>query len=266
MNQKLIILGSKGMLGQMVKSYFEREGFDITCYDKRFEYERRSEYAGFLQSLDSGYLINCIGRIRQKTNDISDLLFANAILPSELRNTLHKDVILINPSTDCVFNGKLGSPYPAGHEADAEDEYGWSKRLGEVVLEGRPNTLVPRVSIIGPDSNPAGKGLLAWVKSNPAGTSIKGFTNHFWNGITTLEWCKQVHHFIKTNQKFPFRLIQFGTADHYSKYQMLLLFNEIFKLGLHIEPMETPDPIDRRLVPDIITKLLPEQLMELVSF
>ena len=266
MKQKLIILGSKGMLGQMVNKYFEKEDFDITCFDQRFEYGKRSEYASFLKSLKSGYLINCIGRIRQKTNDITDLLFANTVLPSELRNTLHKDVILINPSTDCVFNGKLGSPYPTGYEADAEDEYGWSKRLGEVVLEGRPNTLVPRVSIIGPDSNPAGKGLLAWVKSNPAGTSIKGFTNHFWNGITTLEWCKQVHHFIKANQKFPFSLIQFGTKDQYSKYQMLLLFNEIFKLGLLVEPMETPESIDRRLLPDINCKPLPEQLLELVSF
>jgi dTDP-4-dehydrorhamnose reductase len=266
MKQKIIILGSKGMLGQMVKKYFEKEDFDITCFDQRFEYGKRSEYESFLKSLKSGYLINCIGRIRQKTNDISDLLFANAILPSELRNTLHKDVILINPSTDCVFNGKLGSPYPVDHEADAEDEYGWSKRLGEVVLEGRPNTLVPRVSIIGPDRNPAGKGLLAWVKSNPAGTSIKGFTNHFWNGITTLEWCKQVHHFIKANQKFPFSLIQFGTKDQYTKYQMLLLFNEIFKLSLLIEPMETPESVDRRLLPDINCKPLPEQLLELVSF
>jgi dTDP-4-dehydrorhamnose reductase len=266
MKQKIIILGSKGMLGQMVKKYFEREGFDITCFDQRFEYGKRSEYAGFLKSLKSGYLINCIGRIRQKTNNITDLLFANAILPSELRNTLREDIILINPSTDCVFNGKMGSPYPAGHVADAEDEYGWSKRLGEVVLEGRQNTLVPRVSIIGPDNNPAGKGLLAWVKSNPRGSSIKGYTNHLWNGITTLEWCRQVHHFIINNQNFPYRLIQFGTEDQYSKYQMLLLFNEIFKLGLLVEPLETPESIDRRLLPDITCKPLPEQLLELESY
>lgn len=266
MKQPLVILGSKGMLGQMVRKYFEKEDFDVVCFDQRFEFSGKSEYAAFLRSLKSGYIINCIGRIRQKTNDVNDLLFANAILPSELRNTLHKDIILINPSTDCVFNGKLGSPYPVSHDADADDEYGWSKRLGEVVLEGRPNTLVPRVSIIGPDNNSAGKGLLAWVKSNPAGTSIKGFTNHFWNGITTLEWCKQVHYYIKVNPQFPYSLIQFGTKDDYSKYQMLILFNEIFKLGLRIEPMETPESIDRRLLPDILTKPLPEQLLELVSF
>ena len=217
MNDRLIILGSKGMLGQMVKKYFEREKFDITCFDQRFSLENRSEYADFLRSLHAGYVVNCIGKIKQKTNNGGDLLFVNSIFPAELRNALHKDVILIHPSTDCVFNGKMGSAYPAAHPADAEDHYGWSKRLGEVVLDGRPNTLVPRVSIIGPDNNPGGKGLLAWVKSNLPGSSIKGFTNHFWNGITTLEWCRQVHQFILQNEYFPFRLIQFGTEAHYSK-------------------------------------------------
>ena len=266
MNQKLIILGSKGMLGQMVKTYFAGQGFDVTCFDQRFGIEGRLEYADFLKSLRSGVVVNCIGKIKQKTNDAADLLFVNTILPAELRNTLHPDVVLVHPSTDCIFNGKLGSPYPAGHEADAEDEYGWSKRLGEVALEGRPNTLIPRVSIIGPDNNPGGKGLLAWVKSNPPGSSIKGFTNHLWNGITTLEWCKQVHRFISDNRFFPYRMIQFGTADHHSKYQMLQLFNEIFKLRLFVDPLLTADPIDRRLVPDSLCKPLPEQLQDLVSF
>jgi dTDP-4-dehydrorhamnose reductase len=266
MKEKLVILGSKGMLGQMVSRYFAAEGFDITCFDQRFESERRAEYAGFLKSLRSGYVINCIGKIKQKTNDAADLLFVNTILPAELRNTLHPDVVLIHPSTDCIFSGKLGSPYPAGHEADAEDEYGWSKRLGEVTLEGRPNTLIPRVSIIGPDNNPGGKGLLAWVKSNVPGSAIQGYTNHLWNGITTQEWCIQVHRFIKQNRQFPFRIIQYGTESHSSKYEMLLLFNRIFKLGLHIQPVETTHPVDRRLLPDMICKPLPEQLQDLVFF
>jgi dTDP-4-dehydrorhamnose reductase len=250
----------------MVKRYFAGQGFDIVCFDRRFRPEDRREYAGFLRSLRSGCVINCIGRIKQKTDDAADLLLVNAVLPAELRNSLHEDVVLIHPSTDCVFNGKLGAPYPAGHPADAEDDYGWSKRLGEVALEGRPNTLVPRVSIIGPDENPAGKGLLAWTRSNPSGSSVRGFTNHLWNGITTLEWCRQVHLFIGQHARFPFSLIQFGTAAYYSKYELLLLFNEIFRLDLTVEPFETTGPVDRRLLPDIICKPLPEQLKELASF
>ena len=227
MSQKLIILGSNGMLGQMVKKYFETKNFDVTCFDQRFEVENRVEYADFLGSLQSGCVINCIGKIRQKTNDATALLSANTILPAELRSILHEDVILIHPSTDCVFNGKMGSAYPADHAADAEEEYGWSKRLGEVVLEGRPNTLcAPGKHYIGPDKNPNGKGLLAWAASNPPGTEIKGFLNHLWNGITTLEWCKQVDLFLQTHLKFDFKLIQFGTSEYYSKFVLLQKFNQ----------------------------------------
>jgi len=266
MNEELVILGSNGMLGQMVKKYFSKQGFDVVCFDQRLRYEDRGSYTAFLKSLRSGILINCIGKIKQKSNDAGDLVLANTMLPATLRNSLHKDIILIHPSTDCVFSGKAGSAYRTDQEADAEDDYGWSKRLGEVVLEGRPNTLIPRVSIIGPDNNPAGKGLLAWVRSNAPGSTVQGYTNHLWNGMTTLEWCRQMHQFIQQHKIFPFRLIQWGTAGHSSKYEMLRMFNKTFGLGLTIQAVETAEPVDRRLVPEIICKPLPEQLQDLVSF
>ncbi len=264
MQELITILGSHGMLGQMAKEYFTAKGYAVNCFDQRFGSEGRLEYGAFLKTIRSGYVINCIGRIRQKTDDAGDLLNANALLPAELRNILLPDVTLIHPSTDCIFSGKMGSPYPSDYVSDAEDDYGWSKQLGEVVLQGRPNTLVVRVSIIGPDENPQGKGLLAWVKSNPSGSTIKGYTNHLWNGITTLEWCNQVYEFIKNHSGFPFRMLQLGTKEDYSKYEMLLLFNKIFNLGLTIEPLATPDAVDRRLVPDKICKPLTEQLQDLI--
>lgn len=261
--KEVVILGSAGMLGQMVKKYFSAAGYQVTCFDNRFNYTDKVAYATYLRSLRNAIVFNCIGKIKQKTEDVGDLLQANAILPAELRNCLHEDVILIHPSTDCVFNGEKGSPYAVKDAADATDDYGWSKRLGEVVLMGRPNTLVPRVSIIGPDRNPLGKGLLAWVTSNKPGTTIKGFTNHLWNGITTLEWCRQIEGFLGKNSSFDFTLLQYGTSTHYTKYEMVKLFNEIFDLQLQIEPTETASAVDRRLAPDIICKSLPEQLLDI---
>jgi dTDP-4-dehydrorhamnose reductase len=262
-DKEIVILGSAGMLGQMVKKYFSAAGHSITCFDNRFNYESRPSYGAYLRSIRNAVVFNCIGKIKQKTDDTGDLLQANAILPAELRNSLHEDVILIHPSTDCVFNGEKGSPYTVTDDTDATDDYGWSKRLGEVVLTGRANTLIPRVSIIGPDRNPLGKGLLAWVMSNKPGTTIKGFTNHWWNGITTLEWCKQIEDFLNKNQSFEFTLKQYGTTEHYTKYDMVTLFNEIFDLKLLIEPMQTPSMVDRRLAPDIVCKSLIEQLKDI---
>lgn len=264
MNTKeIVVLGSGGMLGQMVKKYFGAKGCKLTCYDERYQYNTRASYVSCLRTLRDVVVINCIGKIKQKTDDVNGLLQANAILPADLRNCLHDSVKLIYPGTDCVFNGEKGMPYPVHHVADAEDDYGWSKRLGEVVLTGRPNTFVPRVSIVGPDQNPGGKGLLAWVMSNRPGTTIKGFTNHYWNGITTLEWCRQVDQFLASNPAFDFTLLQYGTQAHLTKYEMLVLFNDIFDLKLHIEPTETAQSIDRRLLPDVLCKPFVEQLKDI---
>jgi dTDP-4-dehydrorhamnose reductase len=266
MNKDIVILGSKGMLGQMVKKYFTLKGAAVTYCDQRFTYTNRTEYTAYLRSLRNVVVFNCIGKIKQKTDNINDFLQSNAILPAQLRNCLYEDVILIQPSTDCVFKGDKGDPYIVDDITDVTDDYGWSKCLGEVVLIGRPNTLIPRVSIIGPDENSEGKGLMTWVMSNRSGKTIKGFTNHLWNGITTLEWCKQVEQFLIQRSQFDFCLLQYGTTEHYSKYEMLLLFNDVFNLGLHIEPLTTPLSIDRRLAPDIICKSLESQLAELRSF
>jgi len=266
MKGKILILGSNGMLGQMARKYFSAHGFEVRAYDERFSYTNRSQYADFLRSVMDGVVINCVGRIRQKTNDLQDLLVANTILPVELRNSLAENVILIHPSTDCIFSGENGAPYAVDHFADAQDDYGWTKRLAEVALTGRPNTLIARVSIIGPDQNHAGKGLLAWVMSNKPGVQVNGFTNHLWNGITTLEWCKQVETFLGKHDQFPFQLMQFGTVDHYSKYDMLNMFNEVYKLGLRVMPTAPLPAIDRRLVPEFICKPLDQQLEELKDF
>jgi dTDP-4-dehydrorhamnose reductase len=266
MKRSIVILGSRGMLGQMAKKYFTAEGYQVRCLDERFEYGDWMEYGDRLRGLRQVILLNCIGRIRQKSDDPAELLLANTVLPAELRNCLHEDVVLVQPSTDCVFDGISGAPYPAGGLANARDLYGWSKRLGELVLSGRPNTLVPRVSIVGPEQSGTGRGLLSWVMSNRPGSRIKGYTNHLWNGISTLEWCKQVRLFISGQEGFEFRLLQYGTAEHYSKYEMLGLFNDIYKLQLFIEPHATELSVDRRLVPDIICKPLALQLEEMAFF
>jgi dTDP-4-dehydrorhamnose reductase len=67
MKRQLIILGSGGMLGQMVKKYFTVEGFDITCFDRRFGIGERAGYSDFLRSLREGYVINCIYDITFRT-------------------------------------------------------------------------------------------------------------------------------------------------------------------------------------------------------
>lgn len=259
------VIGANGMLGQMVVKHFTSKGFTVLAIDERFEENTKWQLLHKINQHKNSVLINCIGRIKQKTNSETDLLWANATLPLALANSLDESITLIHPSTDCVFDGQTNQPYSITTPPNAMDSYGWSKRLGEVALMARKNTFIVRVSIIGPDNNKAGKGLLAWFLSNPQGVELKGFTNHLWNGITTLEWCKQVEVLIAKNENKNCELIQLGTNESYSKYEMLLLFQKYYKSTFVITPFEAAEKIDRRLKPTVICKDLDKQLTDLIS-
>lgn len=265
-NRKIIVLGAEGMLGQMCVNFFSRN-YEVLPITKRFEISTKQAFVEDINQWEDAVVINAIGRIKQKSEDDHELLWVNAILPLELSNSLKENIILIQPSTDCVFDGLKAEPYNIEDTPDAHDTYGWSKRLGEVGLMARPNTFIFRVSIIGPDKR-SSKGLLGWFLSNKEGAELKGFTNHLWNGITTLEWCKQVEQWLvnKEERDTVCSLLHGGTRESYSKFEMLNLFQKKWNTRFNISPFETEVGIDRRLVANIVSPSLEEQMDELIAF
>ena len=266
--KNIIILGSKGMLGQMVCLYFSKVGFNITEFNMRFTEDNSNVYFSELNKLEAGFVINCIGRIKQKSEDAHNLFLSNTIFPLALSRSLGKDHILIHPSTDCVFDGNADSPYPLFAAHTANDLYGLSKSLGETAVQKSNNSIIIRVSIIGPDNN-SNKGLLSWFLSQPEGTDLFGYNNHYWNGITTLEWCKQVKKIISVNKVLEKYLksgiVQLGTIEKYSKYNMLNIFNNVYDTKFKITKSDV-NYLNRCLEPMIISKPLENQMEELVDY
>lgn len=266
MSKKIILLGSKGMLGQMVKRFFIKEGYEIIEYNKRFDENTIHNYIDEINSMESSVVVNCIGRIKQKSDTAYDLLLSNSIFPLELSRSLKSDHLLIHPSTDCVFDGISKKPYSIKDKHTAVDIYGISKSLGETALMSRSNTLILRVSIIGPDVN-SSKGLLSWFLNNNTHSELNGYTNHLWNGITTLEWCEKLllilHDQNLLKDLLEQKIIQLGTEETYSKYDMLLLFNRVFNKNFTIAPFHASTTINRCLKPELISMSLEMQLQRL---
>jgi dTDP-4-dehydrorhamnose reductase len=269
MQRKLIILGSKGMLGQMVFKYFKNHNFEINVFDERFTDDNIERYIEKLNAFADSIIINCIGRIKQKSVLPSDLYLSNTLLPLALCRSLKKTHLLIHPSTDCVYDGTNKQPYLSYDHHTATDVYGISKSLGETAIISRPNSLIIRVSIIGPDEN-SNKGLLGWFLSQPSGISINGYSNHFWNGITTLEWCKKLHYFIDNPLVFHELLkkgiLQLGTKQEYTKFQMLQIFQNIYKTNFFIEPFIAEYSVYRCLIPESFSNSLEMQINELYEY
>ena len=246
-----MVLGSKGMLGQEAVKFFG-ENYEVIIFNDRYVPSSRSKYIDDLIELKPSVIINCVGKIKQKTSRFEDLFVANTLLPLDL-NRLPDHILIIHPSTDCVFSGSGSEPYGVSSLLNADDDYGLSKIYGELSALRRESTFIIRASIIGLTIGNRSSGLLDWFMRQPIGASINGFTNHYWNGITTLEWCCIAEYIIFNSRNREAtklsNIFQVGAESAVSKYELLVIANEVFKRNLKISPFATAESISRVLDP-----------------
>ena len=101
-----------------------------------------------------------------------------------------------------------------------------------------------RSSIIGPEEG-NGYSLMNWfLKNNDS--SVSGYKNHLWNGITTLNFSKVVEGIIM-NDDIDFKIQHLFLKNTISKANLLELFKEQFKKSIKINHIDADVVIDRTL-------------------
>jgi dTDP-4-dehydrorhamnose reductase len=100
-----------------------------------------------------------------------------------------------------------------------------------------------RTSIIGEEINNK-LSLIEWTKSK-ANSSILGFDNHIWNGITTKECANSIIKIINCDlwQKGTYHIF----SNKITKHDLLHLINDKFSLNLDIKKVNASQSIDRSL-------------------
>lgn len=248
------------MLGHVVARYLADCGCDVATSDRRYDGTVRDELVDEVRQSEAPWVVNALGRTKHKSTNLDELLLANARLPCHLMARLGPQQRIIHASTDCVFSGKRGN-YSSLDELDAEDAYGFSKALGEqVAKEGRFQVL--RVSIIGPELKCA-NGLLAWF-FREAGP-IPGFTNHRWNGITTLEWSKKAFELISGSWEPLSPVVQLASPP-VSKFELLVAAAATWSRRIEIVPTHFPVSIDRTLSGHVACPPINAQMEELKTW
>ena len=235
--KKILIIGTNGMAGHMIFNYFKNlnqmQVFGIVRNNKdeknvfSLDVSNTSELKHILEENKFNYIVNCIGILNKDAEDNPEnAIWYNSFFPHFLeKSTKETPTKLIHISTDCVFSGTKGN-YTENDFKDGIGFYAQSKALGEVV--NKKDTTI-RTSIIGPELNPNGIGLLNWFLNQPEEANLKGFTNAFWTGITTLELAKVIEQIIDQN---IVGLIQVTPKNAISKYELLSLFNAVFRKGM----------------------------------
>jgi len=265
--EKILIIGSTGMLGYAVSSYFKYRGYNVVELSRK-EFDIAVDPIEKLEMYLNGVdvVINCAGVIKPtiSKNTIENVLKINSLFPRNLAKACNKrNIKCFHITTDCVYSGKKGK-YTEEDYFDAEDLYGLSKNAGET-----NECMVIRTSIIG-EENGNSRSLLEWAKSQ-AGKEVNGFTNHLWNGVTTL-YLAEIIEKILTNNLYQKGIFHIHSPNTVSKYELLKIFNEVYDLKLNINPVEAKESIDRSLSSiydmsiKLCVKLLEQQVREMKVF
>ena len=248
---RFLVLGAGGMAGHMVAIYLAERGHDVTGLARR-----PLPFLGTViecDALDDGRLaevvregsydvvVNAVGILNADAEERHALAaYVNGYLPHRLVEMAEGlPTRVFHLSTDCVFAGN-GGPYSEASVPDGRTFYDRSKALGEID-DGRNLTL--RQSIVGPDVNERGIGLLNWFMGQEG--PVSGYSHAIWTGLTTLELARAIEACADDGSA---GLVNMVPPESISKYGLLCLFNEQLRGGrVRVEPVDEPR-LDKALV------------------
>lgn len=230
---KVMVLGASGMLGHLLTTYLEESGHDVLAVSRRgtfgrvplaVDLEDWTELKSQIKMHEPKWIVNAAGLLNAEVDEFSSsAILVNSFLPRKLADTgPMMGFRLITIGSDCVFQGDRGN-YLVTDSPDSVTAYGKTKHLGEVSSN---RDLTIRTSIIGPEIDPTGRGLLQWFMAQD--TEADGWTSAVWTGLTTLELAKVIEAVVSE------RLDQNGLwhcvpGNSITKYELLQVMNETFR-------------------------------------
>ncbi len=137
MQEKVLILGSKGMLGQELVRIFSDNDFDVVAWDKENLDLSQNNFSEKIFVLNPAILINASGYNKVDLAEMDEhesvLAYAvNSNAPKILAETAKEmGSFFVNYSTDYVFDGTKKGGYLEGDTPNPLSVYGRSKYLGE---------------------------------------------------------------------------------------------------------------------------------------
>ena len=256
---KVAVIGTQGMLGSAVCRYLSEKNYQILEINSSGKTQSSNPVTQFdiavneIENLESNlkdidFVVNCAGLIKHKidinsTESLNNLIRINSLFPIQLTNLSHKlNFKVIQVATDCVYSGEKGN-YSESDERDPVDYYGYSKVLGE---HSDINLITLRCSLVGRELNSKVE-FLEWILAHGKEKEITGFTDHFWNGLTTLHFAKIVNAIIDGNN-FKAGTFHLVPSDSVSKFELAKIILEFFgKSDVKITQSQSSKAVNRIL-------------------
>jgi len=249
----VVVLGASGMLGAMMERVLRESGHRVIPVrrgDLGFDASSAAGVGGLRRLDPFDVLVNCAAITRTPRIDaalLASLVEVNGLLPWRLAEIAgDAGARLIHVSTDAVFRG---GPEPLFEDSpcDGDDPYGLSKRMGEAPA---PDALSIRCSIVGREGVARGH-LLEWLLRQPAGSVVNGYTDHVWNGVTTLQLALFCRRLVETDLFRALRargpVVHFSPNLPLSKFELLAQAGQVYKRPVEVRPAASGRPVVRIL-------------------
>ena len=264
---RVLLLGANGLAGSAIATALSQDpSIDLTMTHRSSPFTvipgaRQSAFScgtddigALLDECTPSVVINAIGVTRQviRLNGIPEASAwtTNSSLPRELAMLLEEmGTRFLHLSTDCVFDGSRGL-YREEDEPHPTDLYATTKAAGEAVNAG---ATVIRTSFIGPHASKTG--LLAWFASQPPQAVIDGYTDHTWNGVTTVALAELVRAWVVAEATFQ-AIQHIYSWPPLTKFELLVhLQRRLGRTDITIHPRATGRPQDLTLVSSHLSSL-----------
>lgn len=251
MSKNILVLGATGMAGHIIADGLKKNGFNVfTTSRLDFDASDPGQFLPFFQNTISKnveFVVNCVGvLVEESVHNPQRAKIVNSLLPKFLEAFYcDTDTKVIHISTDCVFDGSKGG-YLDSDTPTETTIYGKTKALGEIKNK---KDLTLRTSIIGPElfsRYSKNTGLLHWFLTQNKNSTIQGYSNCFWSGISTLELLDAILWGIHSNTANGIK--QISREKPISKFDLLKEANVVFNRQLLVEP-NSEKHIDKSLVP-----------------
>ena len=249
------MLGTNGLLGSKVSSFFAENNKIELITTSRNDEKSTLKFDPITDNLNllldvtcPDYVVNCIGVIPQgrarTIKTLIEMFQINTFFSRRLARAANdRKIGVIQPLSDGVFSGRRGG-YAENSVKYPRSVYALSKLLGETKFEGQIGL---RCSLIGPEISGNAKSIFSWVLSNPSNAKIPGYTNHWWNGVTTSIFARICEYLILENLKLPssLHLIPNNSVSKFELLELIAKYNS--RSDLTISPYVAKKNRDLRL-------------------
>ena len=263
-NQRIVILGGKGMLGTDLVEVFKKHNIKYQVFDlPEFDitnYTRLEE-----KIKDADIVINCAAYTNvDGAESNKELAYkVNAQATGRLGEIASQnDIWVLHISTDFVFDGKQDKPYKETDSPNPISEYGKTKLEGEKLLaQSGCNYCIMRVEwTYGRGGNNFVSKLIQRAKTND---TVNVVDDQIGSPTPTKEVSETIY---KLLDKKPTGLFHFTSSGYVSRYEMAKYIFDKLALNVNLIPCKTSDyvlpaarPLNSRFDCTKITELLGEK-------